>query len=84
MRTFRIFTQHGGRDLAIIDDETGVRIPDVLRVEFAPLNRGDAYLFGTVYVHRRGPDGSYLTDDADQPLTDRAFVRFVVATIWSV
>lgn len=84
MRTLRISLENGARDLRIRDAESGVEVPDVLRIEFTPLNRGDAHLFGVVFVHRRDALGQHLHSPDGLPLSDKMYVRLVVGTVWEV
>jgi hypothetical protein len=51
VRILRLVTQHGAADLRLIDELTGHDVPDVRRVEFAPLEMNDRRFFATIIIH---------------------------------
>lgn len=84
MRTLRLISHHGLAQAQLVDELTGADVPDVLRLEAAPLELHDSRWFATIFIHRRGPDGQFLYDDDVQPVTDKEFVRLVVGNIWEI
>lgn len=66
------------------DDDTGAPVPDILRIEFAPLETTDAKLFARIFVARRDKVGEVMRDTSGTLLADIMFVRVVIGTIWEV
>lgn len=84
MRTLRLVSSGGLARATLVDEKTRATVPDVLRLECAPLELHDSRWFATLTLHRRGPDGEFLYDADAQPVTDKEFVELVVGTIWEI
>ena len=84
MRTLRLVSSHGGRDLSLVDEATGVAVPDVERVEFAPLQIRDGKMFATIFVLRRDQHGKFLTNASGESLLEKMFCELHVGTVWEV
>jgi len=66
----------------LVDVATGRELPDVLRLEPAPIEFNESRWFGTIYVHRRDAAGVFLYEADATPISDREFVELVVGTVW--
>lgn len=84
MRILRLVSSHGGVDLSLVDEMTGRTVPDVLRIECAPLEFNERRWFASVITHERDSSGNFLYDGESDPVTSREFVEIRVGTIWSV
>ena len=84
MRTLRLVSAHGGADLSLVDELTGRAVPDVLRLECAPLELTDRRWFATVVTHDRDGAGAFRYDENADPVTSREMAEIRVGTIWSV
>jgi hypothetical protein len=83
VRILRLVTQHGALDLRLVDDRTGREVPDVRRIEFAPLEMHDRRLFATIIIHERDAAGAYRYD-VEEPIVYREFVELRVGSIWAI
>lgn len=84
MRTLRLISHAGLQKSSLIDEATGQPVPDVLRIEFAPLELNDVRWFATIRIHRRGPDGHFLYEPDATPIMDKEAVSLVVGSVWQL
>lgn len=84
MRLLRLVSHAGLRHSTLIDEKTGGPVPDVLRIEFAPLELYDGRWFAVILIHRRDERGEFMYETDATPMTDRESVELVVGNIWSI
>lgn len=84
MRTIRLVSSHALADLSLIDESTGQRIHDVLRVEPSPIELRESRWFARIFTHERALDGSFRYDTDGAPITLAELVELRVGSVWSV
>lgn len=83
MRTLRLIFQRGSPGPTLVDELTGTRVPDVLRIEPSPLELHEARWFARIFIHERDAAGNFRYDK-DQPIQLVELVELQVGTFWEI